>query len=55
MLGSDKGIKLGSNDGEVLGTILENVVIIILWLDFGTELGSVDASFGCSYDGNLER
>ena len=35
-LGSDEGIKLVSNDGKVLGTILGNLDGITLGLDVGT-------------------
>ena len=34
--GSYEGIKLGFNDGKVLGTILGNVDGIILGIDVGT-------------------
>ena len=34
--GSDKGIKLGSTDGKVIGNILGNVYVIVLGLDVGT-------------------
>ena len=40
VLGSDKGIKMGSTDAEVLGVILVNVYGITLVLDVGTDLGS---------------
>ena len=36
VLGSDEGIKMISNDGKVLGTILWNVYGITLSLDVGT-------------------
>ena len=36
MIGSDRGIKLGCNDGKLLGNILGNVDGIILGLDVGT-------------------
>ena len=38
-LGSDKGIKLGSTDDKVLGTILGNIYGMTLGLDIGKELG----------------
>ena len=44
-LGSDEGIKLGSTNVKVLGTILGNVDVIALVIDFGTELGSLVGSF----------
>ena len=40
MLGSDEVIKLGLYDGEVIRTILVNVVCITLGIDVGTELVS---------------
>ena len=52
-LRSEKGIKLGSTDVKVLGTILVNIDGITLGLDIGTELGSLDGSFYGSNDGNL--
>ena len=54
MFGSDKGIKLGSTDGKVLGTVLVNIDGITLVLDIGTELGFLDGSFDGSNDGKLE-
>ena len=41
-IGYDEGIKLGSTDGKVLGTILESVDEITLGLDIGTYLGFLD-------------
>ena len=38
MIGFDEGIKLGSTDGKVNGTILRNVDRISLGLDIGTNL-----------------
>ena len=42
MIGFDSGIKLGSNDGKVLGTILESVDGITLEMDAETDIGSLD-------------
>ena len=52
--GSDEGIKLGYNDGKVLGAIFGNVDGNILGLDFGTDLGSLYGSFDGSNDDKLE-
>ena len=38
----------------MIGTILVNVNVITLGVDFGTELGYLDGSFYCSYGGNIE-
>ena len=54
MLGSDKGIKLGSNDGKVIVTIFGNLDRIKLGIDVGIELGSLDGYFDGSNDGKLE-
>ena len=54
VLGSDEGIKLGSTDAKVIGTILGNVDGIILGLDVGTELGSLDGPFDGSNNVLLE-
>ena len=48
MLGSDEGIKMGLFDVKVLGIILVNVDGITLGVDAGTEMGSLDGSFGGS-------
>ena len=45
MHGSDEVIKMGSNDGKVIITILGNIDVIILGIDIGTEPGSLDRSF----------
>ena len=45
VLGSDEGIKLGSNDDKVVGTILGNVDRITLGIDIGTKLGFLDVYF----------
>ena len=54
MLGSEKGIKLGSTNDKVIVTILGDVDGITLGPDNVTELGSLDGSFDGSNDGNLE-
>ena len=54
VLGSDKGIKLGSNDGKLIGTIVGNVDIITLEIDVGTDLGYLDGSLDDSNYGLLE-
>ena len=54
MLGSDEGIKLGSFDGKVLATILENLDEITLEIDVGTEIGSLDEFFDGLNDRKLE-
>ena len=43
--GSDEGIKMGSINGKVISTILGNVDVITIGLDFGTELGALDGFF----------
>ena len=53
MLGSDKGIKLGSNDVKVIVTVLGNVYVITLGIDVGTELVYLDGSFDSFNDGIL--
>ena len=50
MLGYNEGIKLGSTDGKVIGTILGNVDIITLGIDIGTYMGSLYGSFDGSND-----
>ena len=45
MIGYNEGIKLGSTDGKVFGTILGNLYRITLDLDIGTNLGFLDGSF----------
>ena len=52
--GSDEGIKLGSTDGKVLGTILGNVDGITPGFDSGTYMAPLDRSFDGSNDDNLE-
>ena len=42
---SDEGIKLGSTDGKVLGTILGDVYVITPGFDVGIEVGYLDGSF----------
>ena len=55
MLGSDQGIKIGSMDGKVIGTILEDAYVITIGIDVGTDLGNLYVSFDGSNDGKLER
>ena len=50
----DEGIKLGSTDGEVLGTILGDVDVPTLEIDVGTDLVSLDESFDGSNNGQVE-
>ena len=47
MLGSDEGVKLVVSNGEVIGTILENLDVIIPGIYFVTYL----KHFGRSFDG----
>ena len=54
MLGFDEVIKLVSTDGKVIGTMLGYVDVITLFIDAGTELGSLDGSFYVNNYGNLE-
>ena len=54
MYGFDKGIKLGSTDGKLIDTILGSVDGIILEIDVGTYLGSLDGYFGGFNDENIE-
>ena len=54
MLGSDEGIKLGSADGKVLGTILGNIYVITLGIDLGTDLVSLNGSLDGYNYGKLE-
>ena len=42
MLGYDEVIKLGYTGGKILGAILEDLDVITLGIDVGTELGSLD-------------
>ena len=46
VVGSDKGIKLGSIDGKMIGNILGNVDVITLGIDVGINLGSLYEPFG---------
>ena len=55
MSGYDEGIKFGSTDGNVLGTILGNLDRIKLGIDVGTYLGSLDEFFYISNYGKLEQ
>ena len=45
MLGFDSGIKPGSSDGKIIGTVFLNVDGIILGIDIGTDMGSLDVFF----------
>ena len=54
VLGSDEGIKLGSTNGKLLGTILVDVDGITLGINFGTELVSLDKSVVGSNNGYIE-
>ena len=54
MLGYDEDIKMGSNNGKLLGTILGNVYGIKHGLDVRTDLGYLDGSFDDSNDVKLE-
>ena len=51
---STDGIILGRSDDKVLGNIFGNVDGIFLALVVEIELGSLDGSFGCSNDDNIE-
>ena len=54
MIGSYKGIKLGSTDSNVICTILGYVDGITVGVDVGPKPGSLNGSFDVSNDGNLE-
>ena len=47
-------MNLGLCYGKVLGTVLGNVDEITLWLDVGTDLGSLYGSFDESNYGKLK-
>ena len=53
MIGSDEGIKLGSADIKVIGTILVNVDGIKLGIDVGKYMGALYGSFDGSNDVKL--
>ena len=53
-LGCDEGIKLGSSDCKVIGTILGNVDGNMLELDFGADLRSIYGYFD-SYNAGKTR
>ena len=53
VLRSDEGIKQGSTEDKLLGTIIWNVDRITLGIYVGTELGSLDVSFVGSNYGKL--
>ena len=46
MLVSDEDIKTGSTDGKVLGTVIVHLDGITLGIDVGTDLGSLEGSYG---------
>ena len=52
--GSDEGIKLGSTDGKLIVTIHENTYRSIIELNVGKCISSLDISFDCSNDANIE-
>ena len=54
MIGSDEGRKLGISDGKLRGAILVNLNVILLGLDVGTEMGSLDVSLDSSNDVKIE-
>ena len=55
MFGFDEGIKLGSNDDEVLGTVFGDVDGITPGIEDETDLGSLDGYFDESYGSKHER
>ena len=55
VVGSDEGIKLVLSYGNVIGTILINLYGIILGIDVGTELVSLDGSYEVFNHGKIER
>ena len=54
MYGSDKGIKLGSTDDKVFGTIIGDVDGLTLGIDIGTEMGYFDGFFDSSNHSKIE-
>ena len=54
MIGSDEGIRIGSTDVKVIGAIHGNLDGIILGLDVGTEMVTLDGSFDGYNDMKLE-
>ena len=54
VIGSDEGIKLVSTDGKLLGTIIGHLYGIKIGLDVGTDMVSLNGSFGGSNYGKLE-
>ena len=54
MTGFDERIKLGLFNGKLIGTILGNIDRVTFGIDVGTELGSLDGSFGVSNDGKFD-
>ena len=53
MLGYDEDIKLGSNNGELMGIVLGGTDVITFGYDVVTELLYLYISFDGSTDGNL--
>ena len=53
MFGSSEGIKVGSTDVKLIGTIIKNVDGITLGIDVGTDLVSLDGPFDVSNYGKL--
>ena len=54
MIWFDEGITMGICFGEVLGTMFVNVDGIIIGLDVGTDLASLDRYFGSYNDGKFQ-
>ena len=54
LLGSDEGLKLGSTDVKVLCTILGDKNGIMILVDVGTDLGSIEGLYYGSNDVNIE-
>ena len=54
VLSSDKGIKLGSTYGRVLGIVIENIGEITPGLDVVTELSFLDGYFIIFKDVNID-
>ena len=53
LFGSSEGIKVGSTDVKLIGTIIKNVDGITLGIDVGTDLVSLDGPFDVSNYGKL--
>ena len=54
VLGFDQSINVVLSDGKLLCTVLKNLDGFTLEIGVGTELGSLDGSFDCSNDVNIE-